>query len=161
MKIVLREKRIGQFFRLSIWLKGIHAALEVVSGMLLIFLSPIQLTKFVVWMTQDELLEEPNDLIANYLLDVARQLSVSSLMFGAFYLLSHGIVKLTLVIALLKKKLWAYPWSLALFSLFIVYQIYRLSITYSLGLFVLTLFDLMVIWLIWREYKIIRKRHEI
>ena len=158
MKKVIREKRIGQFFRISIMLKGLHAVLEIIGGLLLVFISPAVITKFVVWITQNELLEDPNDFIANYLLNAAARVSLSSLIFGASYLLSHGILKLILVIALLKRKLWAYPCSLALFSLFVVYQIYRFSITYSLGLFILTVFDLVVIWLIWKEYKIIRKR---
>lgn len=159
MKEVIREKRIGQFFRISIMLKGLHAVLEIIGGILLVFISPAAITKFVVGITQNELLEDPNDLIANYLLNAAARLSLSSLIFGAFYLLSHGILKIILVIALLKRKLWAYPCSLALFSLFVAYQIYRFNITYSLGLLILTVFDLVVIWLIWKEYQIIRKSH--
>jgi uncharacterized membrane protein len=161
MKPALREKRIAQFFRVSLWLKGIHAGLEIISGVLLIFLSPVQVTRLVILMTQDELVEDPNDLIANYLLNFATQISISSILFGAFYLLSHGIFKLTLIIALLKRKLWAYPWSLILFSLMIVYQIYRFSYTHSIGLFILTVFDLIVIWLIWHEYKLIKKHTKI
>lgn len=161
MKTALREKRIGQFFRLSLWLKGVHAGLEIVGGVMLIFLSPIQVTKLIVWMTQDELLEDPNDMIANYLMHIATQISISGILFGAFYLLSHGVFKLILIIALLKRKLWAYPWSMILFSLMIVYQVYRFSYTHSIGLLLLTIFDLIVIWLIWQEYKIVRKHTEI
>jgi uncharacterized membrane protein len=60
------------------------------------------------------------------------------------------------VIALLKNKLWAYPWSLVVLGSFILYQIYRFTFTHSLALIVLTVFDLAVIWLIWREYQIVR-----
>ena len=32
------------------------------------------------------------------------------MLFGAVYLLTHGLVKVVLVVALLLNKLWAYPW---------------------------------------------------
>lgn len=159
MKKAIQEKRISQFLRLSILLKGLHAALEIIGGLLLFFLSPSQLTQYITWITHDKLVEDPENLFANFLLQKATALSVSSIQFGAYYLLGHGLPKLILVISLLKKRLWAYPWSLAIFSLFVIYQIYRMTFTHSIGLFLLTVFDLIVIWLIWREYKIVRKRH--
>lgn len=157
MKKSIREKRIDQFFRLSILLKGSHAILEIIGGVLLIFISPAQLTQYMQWLTRAKLGENPENWFANYLLQAESELTLSSILFGAFYLLTHGIPKLILVISLLKRRLWAYPCSIAIFTLFIVYQIYRMSFTHSVGLFLLTIFDLIVIWLIWREYKIIRK----
>jgi uncharacterized membrane protein len=56
----------------------------------------------------------------------------------AFYLLSHTIVKLALVVGLLRNQLWSYPASLAVLTLFIIYQIYRFYDAQSLGLIVLT-----------------------
>lgn len=35
---------------------------------------------------------------------------------------------------------------------FVVYQIYTFAYTHSLTLVLLTLFDLLIIWLTWREY---------
>jgi uncharacterized membrane protein len=37
---------------------------------------------------------------------------------------------------------------------FVVYQVYRLTLSFSLGLTLLTLFDALVIVLTWREYQI-------
>jgi len=71
--------------------------------------------------------------------------------------LSHGIVKLALVAGLLANRLWAYPASLAVMSLFIVYQLYRFSFTHSAGLIVLSLFDGVVMVLIWHEYRLMRR----
>jgi len=74
----------------------------------------------------------------------------------AIYLLSHGVIKMFAVIALLRKKLWGYPLSIAVFGGFIVYQIYRFTVTGGIGLIVLTIFDLVVIWLIWLEYRVVK-----
>jgi len=42
---------------------------------------------------------------------------------------------------------------IALLTLFIAYQLYRISYTHSLGLIFLTLFDVFVVWLTWKEYR--------
>jgi len=52
--------------------------------------------------------------------------------------------------------MWAYPASLAALGLFIVYQLYRFTDTHGIGLIVLTIFDLVVMVLIWQEYKVVR-----
>jgi len=77
--------------------------------------------------------------------------------FYAFYLLSHGIIKAALVIGLLRNKLWAYPASLVVLGIFIVYQLYRFSYTHGFGLIVLTVFDVFVMGLIWHEYRLVRR----
>jgi uncharacterized membrane protein len=41
---------------------------------------------------------------------------------------------------------------MAFLFVFIVYQIYRMTFAFSIGLFGLTVFDLVVVWLAYREY---------
>lgn len=108
-------------------------------------------------LTQEELIEDPQDFIASHLVSMASNFSVSTQHFYAFYLLSHGLVKIALVAGLLRNKLWAYPASLVILSLFIAYQVYRFSYTHSVGLVVLTAFDLIVMVLIWHEYHLVQK----
>jgi uncharacterized membrane protein len=60
------------------------------------------------------------------------------------------------VIGLLRNKLWSYPASLIVLSLFIVYQVYRFSYTYSIGLIALSVLDLIVMGLICHEYGLAR-----
>jgi uncharacterized membrane protein len=69
----------------------------------------------------------------------------------------HGAAKLVLVVALLRGKLWAYPWLIGLLIAFVVYQAYRMSERFGAGLLLLTLFDLAVAYLTWREYRIRRR----
>lgn len=148
------HKTLDRFFYLTIWLKGLHAVLEIVGGVALFFTSPEFILRIVALLTQDELASDPNDFIANLLLHVAERISVSSARFAAYYLLSHGVVKLFLVAGLLRNRHWSYPAALAVFGAFILYQIYRFTYTHSLGLVALTIFDLAVMWLIWREYRV-------
>ena len=152
----MKERTIHEIFEVSVLLKGAHALLECVSGILLVFISTPTIASLVKTLTQEELVEDPQDLLATSLLNYAQHFSVSTQHFYAFYLLSHGIVKLLLVIGLLRNKLWAYPASLAALGLFIIYQLYRYSYTHGIGLIILTVFDLLVMVLIWHEYRLVR-----
>jgi uncharacterized membrane protein len=119
----------------------------------LLFVSPASINHFVRWATAHELAQDPHDFIARHLLHSASQLSRSSTLYGAIYLLSHGLTKLVLIIFVLKGRLWAYLWLIALLIAFIIYQVYRLTQKPSAGLAALTAFDLVVTVLTWREYK--------
>ena len=153
----MNEHRIHQIFEVSILLKGAHALIECMSGLALALVGTSTIVALVKTFTQEELIEDPHDFVATHLLTLAQSFSVSSKNFYAFYLLSHGIVKAFLVMGLLKKKLWSYPASLIVLGLFIIYQLYRFFSTSSLGLIVLTVFDLMIMVLIWHEYRLVRR----
>ena len=62
-------------------------------------------------------------------------------------------MKVILVAALLKNQLWAYPWTIGFLGVFIAYQLYRLSFQPSVGLTALTIFDALIAWLTYREYR--------
>jgi uncharacterized membrane protein len=152
----LTEHRIHRIFEVSVLLKGVHAVLECVGGLALAVISTRTIVDWMTWLTQDEFIEDPNDFVAVHLLNLAQGFSVSSKNFYVFYLLSHGVVKLFLVAGLLKDKLWAYPASLVVLGLFIAYQLYRFTYSHSIGLVLLTVFDLFVMCLIWHEYRLVR-----
>lgn len=154
---MVQERRIHEAFEVSIWLKGAHALIECIGGLVLAVVSAGAITKLVNRLTQDELIEDRHDLVATSLLHWAQGFSVQTEHFYAFYLISHGVVKLFLVAGLIRSKLWAYPASLVVMSLFIIYQLYRFSYTHGIGLIFLTVFDLIVIGLVWHEYRLIRK----
>ena len=143
-------------FRVSVGLKGLDGVLEILGGIVLLFVSPHSINQFVRWATGHELAQDPHDLIARHLLHSASQLSRSTTLYAAFYLLIHGAAKLILVVLVLRGKLWAYPLLVVLLLAFIVYQVYRLTYKPSVSLVLLTLFDGFVAWLTWREYR--RKR---
>lgn len=141
-------------FRVLIVLKGLDGILEVIGGVLLLIVKPAQISAVAQFLTQHELSQDPHDFIANLVLHGSNSLeSGHATLFGAFYLLSHGFVKVVLVWAVLRNKLWAYPWMIAFLAIFIVYQVYRMFVKFTLGLFLLTVFDLVVIWLTVREYR--------
>jgi len=144
---------LDQTFEVGIILKGLDGVLEVLGGLLLLVVSPATIDRVVTSLTQHELSEDPHDFLATHLLRTAHGPTGAAVLFGAVYLLAHGLVKVVLVVALLKNQLWAYPWTIAFLGVFIVYQLYRLSLRASVGLTVLTIFDALIAWLTYREYR--------
>jgi uncharacterized membrane protein len=144
---------LDRTFRVSLVLKGLDGVLELVGGALLLLVSPNQINGVVRFLTQHELSEDPKDFVATQLLHLSGSLTASASLFGAVYLLLHGVVKVVLVWAVLRDRLWAYPWMMAFLLVFIVYQIYQLSISLTLWLILLTAFDLFIVWLTWVEYR--------
>ena len=150
---IQKNNIVHKSFEIGIILKGIDGVLEVIGGVLLIFLNPVRLNKLTAILTQHELSEDPRDMISNYMIKISSNFSISTQYFGVFYLISHGVVKFILVMLLRRKKLWAYPLTIFSLVLFIIYQIYRFTIDHSVGLLILTIFDLIMIALTFIEYK--------
>ena len=153
----MRERRVHQIFVVSVLFKGAHALIEIAGGLALYFVSTAAIVGLINRWSYGELAEDGHDRVAQHLLGFARTFSVAQHDFYAFYLLSHGVVKAVLVYGLLKEKLWAYPASFVVFGLFIAYQLYRYSFTHDVGLILLSIFDLVVIWLAVHEYRLLRK----
>jgi len=149
----LARSRLDSVFRVSVFLKGLDGALEIAGGLVLLFLSPHSLYAVTRWLVAHDLAGSPHDLVARHLLHSASRLTTSTTLFGAAYLLVHGAAKVVLVVLVLRDKLWAYPWMIALLLAFIVYQVYRFGEDPGPALVVLTLFDAFVAWLTWREYR--------
>jgi uncharacterized membrane protein len=150
---------LDRTFRISVTLKGLDGALETIGGLVLLFVRPATLDHLARGLTQHELSQDPHDFVARHLLRSTGHLTHGTTIFAAVYLLSHGLAKVVLVVAVLREQLWAYPGMIALLGAFIAYQLYRLVVVrLTLGLSLLTVFDAFVVWLTWREYRAKRDR---
>lgn len=152
------EAKIHQVFDVTLLLKGVHAALETIGGILLYTVSAGNIQQIVTFLVRDEIREDPNDALANYFLHLAQTFGGGSQSFAAFYLLVHGIINTAMVVALWKEKLWAYPASLVALGAFVVYQSYLLTFGYSIWLVLFTVLDIIIIFLVWHEYGVLKKR---
>jgi uncharacterized membrane protein len=152
------SRSLDRVFRISVTLKGIDGALEVIGGVLLLVLSPSSIDHLARTLTQHELSQDPHDFIARHLLQATGGLRHGTTIYAGIYLLSHGVAKVAVVIAVLQDRLWAYPAMIALLGAFILYQLYRLYYDLTPGLTLLTIFDAFVVWLTRREYQTKRTR---
>jgi uncharacterized membrane protein len=153
-----RSDLLDRTFRIAVLLKGLDGLAEIVGGTILLFVSPVAINRFVEAVTRNELSQDPHDFVATHLLHTAHGLHGTSLVFGAIYLLSHGVVKIVLVAAVLANRLWAYPWLIAFLVAFVFYQLYRIAVRVTFGMVGLTVFDAIVVWLTVREYQRVRAR---
>jgi uncharacterized membrane protein len=145
---------LDRTFRIGLLLKAADGVLEIVAGALLLIVSPSTIDHIARSLTAHELSEDPHDRIAQFILHTTGQLSSGATLFAAIYLLSHGVSKVVLVALVLRNKLWAYPWLIALLGVFITYQLYVLILVrFSWSLTALTVFDVLLVWLTWREYQ--------
>jgi len=147
-----REKWLRRLFKLGVLLKGVDGVLEFLGGAVFLFAGRDLLRQVVTALTRPELLQDPDDWFANSLQHAFRGLSVDGKLFAGLYLLVHGALKIFLVVALLRGKLWSFPVAMAALVAFMGYQLYRLSSHFSWFLVGLTGLDSLIIVLIWHEY---------
>ncbi len=147
------RRNLHRLFEIGVLIKGADGVLEIIGGFLFWLLPQSALNTVVVSLTAHELSEDPGDRVANLLRHAVEGLSLDTRLFASAYLVVHGVVKVFLVTVLLRGKMWAYPTALAFLGAFVFYQFYRLVHTRSIGLLILTAFDLMVLSLIWLEYR--------
>jgi uncharacterized membrane protein len=146
-------------FDIGIFFKGLDGVLEIVGGLLLFVVRPETITGILSSLTQHELSEDPHDIIASQLGQLAHDFSASAQVFAGVYLLSHGVIKVVLVASLFRELLWAYPAAIVIFTLFIAYQMYRYALEPSTSMIVLSVLDVIVIILTWLEYRRLKRVH--
>jgi uncharacterized membrane protein len=158
MKKKLFKKIIDNTFEIVILIKSLFGFFEVLAGIVLAISGGLIVNNLIIALTQQEIMDDPNDFFANYLINMANNFSADSHTFAIVYLIFHGLVNIFLAIALLKNKIWAYPWAMAGFGLFTVYQVFRYFHTHSILLLFLILFDILIIAVILLEYRTKKKK---
>ena len=158
MKNIFGRKLIDKIFEVVILVKSFFGFFEVLAGIVFAVSGKLIINNFIIELAQQEILEDPNDIIANYLINSLRDFSAGSYLFAVMYLILHGAANIFLAMALLKNKIWAYHWAMVGFTLFIIYQVYRYFHTHSLLLLFLTLFDVFIVIIIILEYR--KKKHK-
>ncbi len=153
MQEVEKEKKFDVVYTITLLLKLLTAGLEILGSFVVLFITHHVIYSTVSYMTADELSEDPHDLIARTILEWSRDISLSHHTFAFVYLFTHGLVKVILIMGLLKKKLWAFKFGIVFFIIFIFYELYRFTLTRSLWLLLLCLFDALVLSLIIYQYR--------
>lgn len=149
---------LDKAYEIGLFVKGFDGTLELIGGILLLAVPPSFITGTAQFLTQREISEDPHDFVATHILAYGESLAHGQHLFASLFLLTHGAVKVALVIALLRQKLWAYPWALGALALFLVYQVYLLAKNPSLGMVFLTVLDTVIIWLVWREWRKVKPK---
>jgi uncharacterized membrane protein len=144
---------VDRFFRWGVVGKGVYGAAELILGVLLTLVTTSTLQSWVDVLTQRELIHDPNDLLSTALVSMVDGLSSSAVLFAAIYLIAHGVVKLGLFTSVMTRAYRVYPWAIAILVAFIGYQVFDLITAFTVGLLLLTVFDIAIVALTWRDYR--------
>jgi uncharacterized membrane protein len=147
---------LDKTYEIGIIIKGIDGAFELLGGVLVLTLTPGVILRITNFFAQELLENNPHNFIGNHIETAGHHLASGQTTFAAAFLLTHGLVKVALVVCLLLNKLWAYPWAIGVLGAFLVYQAYLLITRPTFGMAFLTVLDAVIIYLVYREWKKVR-----
>ncbi len=151
-----RDRLLHWLFEASLAIKGLLCASETLAGLGLLLTPNLLIARFIFWVTHFEIAEDPTDTLANLTLRAVEYFPIPTQHFYALYLLAHGGLKLTIVLLLWRRVLWAYPAGMAVLAGFVAFQVYEFVHAGSPFLLILALFDCVMIGLVWQEWRALK-----
>jgi uncharacterized membrane protein len=155
---LLRKTNYHELFRIAILVKAVDGFIEICAGIFLYFVNFATIGGVFFLIFHEEVAENPRDAFWGFIIKEWHSLSLSGHSFWGLLFFAHGITKLALSVALLKNQLWAYPVAAGVFTLFVAYEIYAITNQPSLFLWLITIFDVIVVGLILNEYRRVIKK---
>jgi uncharacterized membrane protein len=136
----------------TILIKGFDGAVEALAGLIIAVTGPERIYEWVIRLTAPELTGHHPALHA--IRNGAERLAEGSHHFVIVYLLVHGLLKLSIVVALLKGGgRWVFPAATLILLGFVGYMSWRLSIRWSDWLLGFALFDCLTLALVLNEWR--------
>ena len=117
---------LHKVFYLGLILKGLNALVELIGGSTLLFVSTATIQGWINQFFAPILGKNPQSFIGHSALDFASRITPGGQAFVAWYFLSHGVIKLGIVLCLLRGWFWAYPAAIIVFVGFMGFQTWEL-----------------------------------
>jgi uncharacterized membrane protein len=150
-------RRTEQLFKAALLVKGVDGAAEVLAAVVLLLVPAATVQRLVADVLSRDLLGPPDGVLARHLVAGAAEFASGNRTFVVVYLGLHGVIKLALVAALLRRWLPAYPIAVVVLGVFVGYEVYRATRTGSILLPFLAVVDIAIIVVIVREYRLLRR----
>lgn len=151
------EKLTHRLFILTILAKGSLGLVQLATAAAIFLGFTDRLPSLAQLLVAAELAEDPNDFLAARIMSLVGALPETDLTFYTYYFAAHGILHVAIVAALLMGANWAYPSTIAVLGIFVIYQILEWSAVGGTMLIVLSVIDLLVIYLTLLEWR--HRRH--
>ncbi|MER5391052.1 DUF2127 domain-containing protein [Saccharopolyspora sp. NPDC002686] len=149
-----------KLFLVAILIKGLDGAVQLIGGIVLIFVQPETLTRLAHAVVTRDLVGPPAGPLAGHFEEAIQHFANGNRTFVIAYLVLHGVIKLGLVIALIRKVLPMYPVAAAALGLFVLFEILRAVQTRSIVLPLLAALDVAIIVLVIKEYLELRRQRD-
>ena len=153
-----KSKLSETLFQIGMYWRVCWGFLRLIIASLLLHRVGTPVSEVFSGIARGEHTEDPTDMFLNFFSSLLDHFPYSISYFLVFYLIFWGIIDIVLSISLLKHKLWAFPVTLYLIAVFVVYEIYRFFHTHSLLLLWIILVDIVLMILIRNEYKKLKSR---
>jgi len=134
-----------RFFEFTLIIKAIDGVLEVITSIILFFFGSNIINNIIPLLVQEELANDPNDALSNWLLSISQNMLPSTQTFIVVFLALHGLIKIGLVATLSSRNHRAYQIGEIMLLIFVFYQLYRFSHTHSLILLIITIIDIAIL----------------
>jgi uncharacterized membrane protein len=150
-------RRTERLFRLAMFVKGLDGAIELIGAIVLLLVPATLVNHLVADVISRDLVGSPDGFLARHLVAGTAEFASGNRTFVILYLGLHGVVKLALVVALLRRWMPAYPVAAVVLSVFVAYELYRAVRTGSVVLPLLAAVDILIIIMVVREYLLLRR----
>ncbi len=147
-------------YKIGVGIKGLDGLAELVAGIAL-WISPSIIHTILQSVIHRAHRHHGHTyhFIGEYVARLDSDLAKGGLVFLIVFLIGHGIVKLVLVYCLFRRITWAYPYALVILVMFLLYQIYAaVRDPASLGLWLFTILDIIIIWLVYGEWRDLKEK---
>jgi uncharacterized membrane protein len=148
-------RRTERLFVAALMVKAVDGAAEAIAALVLVLVPAATVHELVAAVLARDILGPPDGFLARHLVTATDQFAAGSRTFAILYLGLHGVIKLALVAALLRRWRPAYPVAVVVLGVFVGYELLRAVRTGSVLLPVLALLDIAVIVMIVREYRLL------
>ncbi len=150
------KKTIYELFRISIWINILSCLGEMLAGLATAFIPSTLVLSAAVYFSQTYGGDVTHDFLAQIFIHAAHLFVVSNDLLIGLYIFVRGLVQLIPSLALLRNKLWAYPVMICILLVLVVAQIYAIYLSHSVATGIVTIIDIITIYLVWHEYTLAR-----
>ncbi|WP_225029211.1 DUF2127 domain-containing protein [Xinfangfangia pollutisoli] len=152
-----RPRLLHWLFEAGATIKAVMGGLEALAGLGLLLTPNSAIQRLTGWLTRYDIAEQPHERMASLARHLAQALPLADQHFYGVYLAFHGGLKLGFMLLLIAHVAWAYPVAMLALAGFAGYEGIEFLHSGSPFLGALAVFDLMMIGLVWQEYRAMRR----
>ncbi len=151
------SRTVYELFRISLVIRALGAFAEVLAGIFIALIPNAFILHLALTVSQLDIDGSLDDSLVQVFITSLHWLIASNQLIIGAYLAFRGLIQLVLVWELFRNRLWAYVGLMIVVGIFILTQCIDIYRTHAIPTILITLFDLVTLWLTWNEYQKVRK----
>jgi len=152
-----KRSLLHQLFQVGIAMRGVHVVINLVGAATIYLLSTSTIYNIITSAVAKELVEDPNDVLVRFVLQQTERITDTGRDFAILYLLVSAIFNTILIAGVMTRRPKWYVAVMVLLISFMGYECYLLVRTFSPWLMMLIVYDVGLLALLVREYRILHK----